>query len=181
MSVVFYTTLVGCRPIPAPQRELPDFALVAIVADGTQRPLAKRDLLGRVWIADFVFTRCAGPCPLLTANLSALRKRLPQDAGLLSFTVDPDHDSPAALAAYARKFGADGRWLFVTGPKAELTRLIKDGFLLPVAENAAAAPGERVAHSSKFALLDAQGRVRDWYDGDDPAALDRLVADAKRL
>ncbi|MDX6770515.1 MAG: SCO family protein [Elusimicrobiota bacterium] len=184
MSVVFYTaffSLGACRPAPPPQRELPDFALTATSAGGAPRPLTRADLRGRVWVADFVFTRCAGPCPLLTANMSALRKRLPAGTGLLSFTVDPDHDTPAVLAGYARQFDAGPQWLFVTGPKPALTALVRDGFLLPVVEDAKAAPGSRVTHSAKFVLLDAESRVRGWYDGDDYEALDRLVADARRL
>ena len=60
-------------------------------------------------------------------------------------------------------------------------RLVRDGFLLPVAQNAVAAPGERIAHSTKFVLIDARARVRGWYDGDDAVTLDKLAADAKKL
>jgi len=85
------------------------------------------------------------------------------------------------LTLYARKFNADPqRWFFLTGEKAELLRLVRDGFLLPVAENAASLPGERIAHSTKFVLIDAQGACA-LYDGDDAAALDKLAADAKKL
>lgn len=184
LSVVFYTAIfsaTACRPAPAPQRDLPDFALTAVTADGATRPLSRADLRGRAWVAGFVFTRCAGPCPLLTANMSALRKRLPAGAGLLSISVDPDHDKPAVLAAYAAKYSAGPEWLFVTGEKKALTALVRDGFLLPVVEDAKAEPGSRVTHSAKFVLLDAEARVRGWYDGDDEAALARLAADAARL
>jgi protein SCO1/2 len=96
--------------------------------------------------------------------------------------VDPDHDSPEVLTLYARKFSADPqRWFFLTGEKAELIRLVRDGFLLPIVENAAALPGERFTHSTKFVLIDAEGQVRGWYDGADDAALDKLAADARRL
>ncbi len=184
LSVMFYTAIFcasACRPAPPPQRELPDFALTAVTADGATRPLTRADLRGRIWAVDFVFTRCGGPCPMLTANMSALRKRLPAGAGLLSFTVDPDHDKAPALAAYAAKFSAGPEWLFVTGPKPALTALVRDGFLLPVVEDAKAEPGSRVTHSAKFVLLDADARVRGWYDGDDAASLERLAADAARL
>lgn len=184
LSVVFYTGLFclgACRPAPPPQRALPDFALTATTADGKTRPLTREDLRGRVWAVDFVFTRCAGPCPMLTANMSALRKRLPAGAGQLTFTVDPDYDTPERLAAYAKAFNAGPEWLFVTGPKPALTSLVRDGFLLPVVENERAAPGSRVTHSAKFVLLDAEANVRGWYDGDDAASLARLADDAKRL
>ncbi len=184
LSVVFCMTtflISGCSPAPKASRELPDFTLTAVTIDGTS-PFDRRTLRGRVWIADFVYTRCAGPCPMLTANMAGLQKRLPKSIGLLSFTVDPDHDSPEVLTLYARKFGADPqRWFFLTGEKSELIRLVRDGFLLPVVENAAALPGERFAHSTKFVLIDAAARVRGWYDGDDAASLDTLAADAKKL
>lgn len=171
----------GCGRAPAPVAALPEFSLTAVTADGTS-PLERRALLGRVWIASFVYTRCSGPCPMLTANMAGLQKRLPKEIGLLSFTVDPDHDSPEVLAPYARRFSADPqRWLFVVGDKAELLRLVRDGFKLAVAENAALEPGTRVAHSTKLVLLDKDARVRGWYDGDDAAALDRLASDAKAL
>ena len=171
----------GCAKAPAPLRALPDFALTAVTVDGTS-PLDLRALRGRVWIADFVYTSCAGPCPMLTANMAGLQKRLPKSVGLLSFTVDPDHDSPEVLAVYARKFGADPqRWFFVDGDKPALTKLFRDGFQIAVAESAVAEPGQNVAHTTKFVLLDGEGRVRGYYDGDDPAALDKLAADAKRL
>lgn len=184
-SVIFcivISLISACRPAPPPQRELPDFALSATSSDGKARPLRRASLLGRVWVADFVFTRCTGPCPILSARMARAQDRLPASVGLISFSVDPDHDTPSVLAAYAARYGADpARWLFVTGPKAEITRLVKDGFLLPVAENAAARPGERVAHSSRFVLIDAQARVRGWYDGEDEAALARLERDAAAL
>jgi len=144
MSAVFYIALFsfsGCSPAPKPQKELPDFALTAVTVDGTS-PFDRRALRGRAWIADFVYTRCAGPCPMLTANMAGLQKRLPKSIGLLSLTVDPDHDEPEVLTLYARKFKADPqRWFFLTGDKPELIRLVRDGFLLPIVESAAATPG----------------------------------------
>ena len=184
VSSVFYIVVMlisGCNPAPPPRRALPDFALTAVTVDGTS-PFDLRAMRGRAWIAGFVYTRCAGPCPMLTANMAALQKKLPKAIGLLSVTVDPDNDSPEVLTLYARKFGADPqRWFFLTGEKTELIRLVRDGFLLPVVENAAAAPGERVAHSTKLVLVDADARVRGWYDGEDQAALDALAADARKL
>lgn len=184
LSSVFYITfllLSGCTPAAKAPQELPDFALTAVTVDGTS-PFDLETLRGRAWVADFVYTRCAGPCPLLTANMAGLQRRLPAKVGLLSFTVDPDHDSPEVLTLYMKKFNADPqRWFFLTGDKTELIRLARDGFLLAVVENAAALPGERFAHSTKFVLIDARARVRGWYDGDDAASLDKLAADAQRI
>ncbi|MBI4060165.1 MAG: SCO family protein [Elusimicrobia bacterium] len=184
LRVIFYAATLlmpACAPEPKPLRALPDFALTAVTVEGTF-PFDLGALRGRARVANFVYTRCTGPCPMLSASMARLQKSLPESIGLLSFTVDPDHDSPKVLALYARKFEADPkRWFFLTGEKAELIRLARDGFLLPVVENAAATPGERFAHSTKFVLIDPEGRVRGWYDGDDAAALERLAADAKRL
>ena len=184
LSVVYSIVVLlisGCRPISPPSRELPDFTLTAVTADGSAR-FSRGALRGRIWIADFVFTRCSGPCPMLSANMAGLQKRASASIGLLSFSVDPDYDTPERLRAYARKFGADPRrWFFLTGEKAALARLVRDGFLLPVAENAAASPGQRVTHSTKFVLIDREARIRGWYDGEEPATLDKLAADAGRL
>ena len=184
LSTIFYMAVLliaGCSPAPKPVKALPDFSLTAVTVDGTS-PFDLRAMRGRAWIADFIFTRCTGPCPMLTANMAGLQKTLPKSIGLLSFTVDPDHDSPEVLTLYARKFSADPqRWFFLTGEKTELIRIVRDGFLLAVVENAAASPGERVTHSTKFVLIDAEGRLRGWYDGEDQASLDKLAADAKKL
>lgn len=184
LSVIFYIASIlisGCGKAPPPLRELPDFALTAVTVDGPS-PFDRRAMLGRAWVADFVYTRCAGPCPMLTANMAGLQKRLPKSIGLLSFTVDPDHDSPEVLNSYARDFRADAqRWFFVTGDKPALIKLFRDGFQIAAVENRDALPGQNVAHTTKFVLIDASGRIRGYYDGDDHAALDRLVEDASRL
>lgn len=184
LSVVLYIAtfvISGCARVPAPIRALPDFSLTAVTVDGTS-PLDLRALHGRAWIVDFVYTRCAGPCPMLTANMAGLQKRLPKSVGLLSFTVDPDHDSPEVLSVYARDFKADPqRWFFVTGEKPELVNLFRDGFQIAVAESATAPVGQNVAHTTKFVLLDGEGRIRGYYDGDDRDSLDKLAADASRL
>lgn len=187
-SVVFYiviSAISGCARSPqaaaAPPRPLPDFA-ATVVGERGAAPFSRADLLGRTWVVDFVYTRCQGPCPTLSANMSRLQKSLPDSVGLLSFTVDPDHDAPAVLARYARRFGADSRrWLFATGDKAALMKLYRDGFLIPVAESAAAAPGQNIAHTTTFVLLDRRARVLGYYDGEDASDLARLSAAAAAL
>lgn len=133
---------------------------------------------GRVWVADFIFTRCIGPCPMLSANMQALQSQLPKSVGLVSFTVDPDHDSPEVLNVYARKFSADPqRWFFVTGDKPALLRLFREGFQVAYDQDAAG----NISHATNFVLVDAEARIVRYYDGLDPADLDRLIADAKKL
>lgn len=146
-------------------------------------PLKRADLLGKVWVADFVFTHCTGPCPILSNNMALLQKKLPASVGLLTLTVDPDRDDPKALAAYAERFRADpSRWLFVTGKKGPLLELLIRGFKLPAVEDPKAESGQRVTHSTRFALIDAKGRIRGYFDGEDPdalVALERAIARVK--
>ncbi|MBI4370992.1 MAG: SCO family protein [Elusimicrobia bacterium] len=170
---------LGGAPSAGPR--LPDFQLTAVAGEKTA-PLSRAVLLGRPWAANFIYTRCAGPCPMLSARMASLQARLPKSVALISFTVDPDHDSPEILAGYARRFRADPkRWRFVTGKKSALLNLFRDGFHIAVAESASAPIGDNIAHSTKFVLVDAEGRLRGYYDGDDPASLDRLVSDASSL
>ena len=119
------------RPEPPPVLDpVPAFALVN--RDG--RPVQLRDLAGAPWIADFIFTRCPASCPLMTARMARLERELPRDLGLrlVSFTVDPERDTPAVLERYAESYKAPGRWLFLTGPKEEIYRLSRQGFKLGI-------------------------------------------------
>lgn len=172
----------SCYAPPPTFGELPDFSLTAVSSDGAPRPLRRADLLGRVWVADFVFTHCSGPCPVLSTNMGALQKKLPPSVGLLTLTVDPERDDAKVLSAYAGRYAAvAGRWLFVTGARDALLPLLIKGFKLPAVEDASAPSGRRVTHSTRFVLLDAKGRVRGYFDGEDEASLGELVAAARRL
>lgn len=160
---------------------LPDFRLEAATVTGV-KPLERKDLLGRPWIVDFIFTSCQGPCPLLSANMAGLQKDLPSGVGLLSLSVDPHHDSPQVLKNYAAKFAADpDRWFFATGDKARIYQLMRDGFKLAVREDPQAPAGFQITHSTKFVLLDPAANIRGYYDGEDPGALRRLKKDAASL
>lgn len=160
---------------------LPEFEMSA-VGPATETPFGRRDLLGKVWIADFVYTRCAGPCPLLTRRLSALSRRLPAGVGLLTVTVDPDGDSAQRLRAYAAAYGADARrWVFLRGSPADTYRLLYAGFRLPVSTDPRAPAGARVLHSTRLALIDRAGAVRGFYDGLSDADASAAAGDARRL
>lgn len=159
----------GLPPAPA-------FALV----DQDGRPLAREDLRGKVWIADFIFTRCAGPCPQMTAVMAGLQRELPACVRLISITVDPAHDTPETLARYARQAGADpARWSFLTGPVDVVRTLVRSGFHLAVDDTGD--PQSAVLHSEKFLLVDPRGNIRGYYDGLDEADLARLRGDARAL
>lgn len=164
-----------------PNSPLPDFQLVA-VTPAHFRKVTRQNFLGRPWVADFIFTRCGGPCPFLSSRMSQLQKILPDRVRLVSFTVDPDRDTPGVLQKYARRFSAQGdRWLFLTGPKDSLYGLLRNGFHLAIAEDAGAPEGFRVTHSTRFVLVDSLGRIQGYYDGNDPHSLEALRAEVGKL
>ncbi len=167
--------LCACAPPPLPDYgALPGFSLVA--QDGAA--FGSRQLAGSPWIADFIYTSCPGPCPALTARLASMQKALPAPVRLVSFTVDPERDTPRVLKDYAARFGADpARWRFLTGKRSELRALARDGFKVPVTD----AGGGLVGHTLKVALVDPALRVRGYYDGDDAASMGRLERDAAAL
>lgn len=164
---------------------LPDYGAVGEFAltERSGNPFTEKDLAGRPWVVNFFFTRCSGPCPILSTKMSGLQSEIPAEAGLLSITVNPEYDSPEMLARYASRFKPDpGRWFFVTGPREQVYDLIR-GRLLNAADKNPEARGEGDAfiHSQKFVLLDAAGRIRGFYDGEDEESTGRLVKDLRSL
>lgn len=163
-----------------PDAALPEFAMEAVEPAGT-RPFGRADMLGKVWIAGFVFTRCAGPCPLITARMSRVSAQAP-GASLLTVTVDPEGDTPRRLRAYARAWKADpARWVFLRGSLPETYRLLYEGFRLPLSVDPAASPERRATHSSRLVLVGRDGRVRGWYDALSDLENAALARDARRL
>jgi protein SCO1 len=158
---------------------LPPFRL----QDQNARPFGLDDLRGRSWIAAFIFTRCGGTCPLMTARMARLQPRLSAGTQLVSITVDPAHDTAAVLQTYAVDVHAGPQWHFLTGARDDLYRLATQGFKLEASEAEPHAPSDEgpFLHSSKLALVDASGRVRGYYDSGDDTAMERLTADARLL
>lgn len=157
---------------------LPDFELVE--RDGSTVTL--ESLRGKVWVADFVFTHCAGPCPLLSSKMSRLQKVVSDmdDVRLVSFSVDPERDTPEVLAEYSLRYNADpARWLFLTGQKEPLYRLVGEGFLLAVDDGGPDAG--LITHSTRFVLIDRQGHIRGYYDGAEPGTIEEIVPDIRLL
>ena len=171
---------IAGRPAPGPTADygpLPAFALI----DQAGAPMTLERLRGSVWIVGFVFTRCAGQCPLITSRMARLQRALAgePELHLVSFSVDPAHDTPEILAAYARRLGAGDRWHWVTGEPGAVASLARVGFRLGVSEDGTAE--EPITHSVRLALVDRAGRVRGFYDSTEDAAMQRLEADARRL
>lgn len=169
--------------------DAPEFALVNQVGD----TLRSADLHGMPWVASFVFTNCTGVCPLISQKMAQLRDSLDADGllgetvRLVSFSVDPARDTPAALREYASRFGGSPpeEWAFLTGRPPEAVRaMVQEGFKL----TATLPPGHehgggnyQVMHSPRLALIDAVGRVRGVYDITEPDAMERLRADLGAL
>lgn len=164
---------------------VPQFSLVT--HDG--RPLSQADLAGGIWIADFIFTRCGSLCPILSAQMAKLQTELARkglrSVRLVSFSVDPAHDTPVVLQEYAQRFRADpNRWLFLTGERAALHTLIGQGFHLAVAERApdvADDSADLITHSDRFVLVDRDLQIRGYYHGTDQDALEQLLRDLQKL
>jgi len=138
-------------------------------------------LAGKIWIADFIYTTCPGPCPMISSRMSELQKPLEKtDVHLVSFSVDPEKDTPEVLRGYAEKLQAEpARWDFLTGPKSTIYKLSHDGFKLAVSDGSDA-EGIPV-HSTRMVLVDRHGQIRGYYDAAEADAMTKLVADTNHL
>jgi len=162
---------------------VPPFALT----ERSGKTITNHDLSGKIWVADFIYTTCPGPCPLITAGMARIQDAVIRDpqVQLVSFTVDPQTDTPAVLAQYADKFRADpNRWWFLTGPEKPLYDLIQKGFFMVVQNNSGQPPQEgqyKVTHSTYLALVDGNGTLRGVYDGVSVDSRTDLLRDIKLL
>ena len=165
-------------PLPPPPvlGTVPDFRLV----DQTGAPFGPDRLKGRVWIADFVFTRCPDVCPRMTERLVGVHRALGERTDLVSVSVDPTYDTPERLAAFARANGAESpRWHFLTGDSQHVQEAVLRGF--NVAFSRESEDIATLTHGVHVVLVDGRGRIRGYYDSKDQDALERLVADARRF
>lgn len=168
-------TLADFGPVPA-------FSLT----ERSGKTIAVEDLHGKPWVGNFVFTRCAGPCPLLSMRMAEIQDDFLKNSNLqlVSFSVDPEYDTPAVLTEYAKRYDADpDRWYFLTGDSRRIFKLIVEGFHLAVEKNTDPnqKPGEQVNHSLSFVLVDADGRIRGYYAGNNLELLKKLRRDIKTL
>jgi protein SCO1/2 len=171
------------KPLEGLQRygSVPQFSLVE--RSGKTTTLA--DLRGSIWIADFIYTTCQDTCPMQTAEMAQLQEQWEDRAGLklVSFSVDPEKDTIEVLSRYADRYKADAqRWLFLTGAKEEISRLVQEGFRLSaVALSSEGNKDSVIMHSPRFVLIDKQAQIRGYYDSRDPQALQRLKNDLATL
>jgi len=143
--------------------------------------LSSETLRGKPWAVNLIFTRCPGPCRQLTGVMRKVQEGLgsPGMAGLISLTSDPDHDTPKVLSEYAAKVGADtNRWHFLTGPKADIRRLVTEEFLLVVQDKPEAqrqSEDDLFLHSTLIVIMDGRGRLRTAIEGLEPGAAERVL------
>ena len=160
---------------------VPDFALT----ERSGRTIGLAQLRGKVWIADFIYTTCTDTCPLQTAMMAKLQQEYAgkPEVQLVSITVDPERDTPQALALYADRHQADPeRWYFLSGRREPIMQLIQQGFYLAVAAIPSDTdPGGMIPHSPRFVLVDREARIRGYYDSRELEAFVRLKNDIDAL
>ncbi len=155
--------------------DAPQFALT----DQDGKPFSSEQLKGQVWVAAFIFTNCPGACPMMTQKMAALQQAVPaKNVKLVSFSVDPERDTPEVLKQYAKRAAADeSRWHFLTGKKEDMFAAAA-GMKL----SASPAQGEKpIQHAEYFLLVDSQGRIRGAYDSNRTEKLEELNRDAAKL
>jgi protein SCO1 len=168
--------LAGCHTEPALQVywQLPAFQLTA----QSGQPFDSKSLDGKIWVADFIYTTCPGPCPRMSSQMRGVQTATQStpDVKLVSITVDPKNDTPAALAAYATRYHADPtRWFFLTGEQSALNNICRNGFKLSDVDGS-------MVHSTRFVLLDRHSRVRGFYNpAEEDGALPHLLRDIRAL
>lgn len=163
------------RPLPA-YGAVPGFQLV----NQDAQSFGSQQLSGKIWIADFIFTTCPGPCPIISTRMSELQKPLAKsDVRLVSFSVDPETDTPEVLRVYADKLRKEPlRWDFLTGPRPVIYSLAGDGFKL----NAFTSDESGLpVHDTHFVLVDRRGNIRGYYDALAPDGVTKLLADTNHL
>ncbi|PYJ10039.1 MAG: hypothetical protein DMF06_07910 [Verrucomicrobia bacterium] len=164
-------------------RALPSLGMVPKfeLTNQDAQPFGSEQLDGKIWIADFIFTSCPGPCPIISTRMSELQRPLEKtDVHLVSFTVDPEKDTPEVLREYAEKLHVQPkRWDFLTGPRDTIHSLSRDGFKLGLSDGTEEDGGP--VHTTRFVLVDRHGTIRGYYDATAADAVTKLLADANHL
>lgn len=159
------------------------------LTDENGKDFLGESLKGKIYVADFFFTRCETICPKMSTELTRVQDTFSQneDVQFASFSVDPTHDTPEMLRMYAKKYDAKaGKWHFLTGTKSQIYPLAIKGYFIPVADaseydKAVKTPDETFIHSEKLILVDKEGHIRGFYDGTDKKDVDRLILEIRVL
>ncbi|MFZ4482732.1 MAG: SCO family protein [Chthoniobacterales bacterium] len=157
-------------------RAVPEFSLT----DQTGEAVSKDSLRGNIWIANFFFTRCQGPCPQLNARMAEMQKALAKAPGvkLVSVSVDPAHDTTEVLRKYGEEFQADpAKWKLLTGDPDVVKKLVREGFAQMLEDG----PDAQPVHGTIFLMVDGHGMVRGVYMLEDPELIPKMLLDAGNL
>jgi len=155
---------------------IPHFSYVNQYGDS----VTEKKLDGNIYVADFFFTTCPSICPIMQRNMLNVYNTFKGDAGvkIISYTIDPQHDSVTVLKKYADKLGiSDNTWWLLQGHKDETYQLAKS-YLVSVQEKN---PAGEYIHDGYFILIDKQKRIRGTYDGTKPDEVNHLIDDMKTL
>ena len=158
--------------------QVPAFTLT----ERSGQPFQSSSLQGKIWLADFFFTACPGPCLLMNARMADIGQALQRDHAdvrLVSFSIAPEADTPEVLRRYAKRFQAPGdRWSFLTGDRTTIYDLAHKAFLLPLIDNSQgqvnSADGEFI-HSTRISLVDRRGEVRGTFDSSAPEVTQKVL------
>lgn len=184
-SYPIYRSLNRILPPPLPiYYQVPEFSL----RNEFNKPFGTKDLVGKFYIANFMFTSCPTTCPALMEKMDKIQNRirgLGNKAAIVTFTVDPKHDTPDVLYKYARKRNSNPFiWNYLTGAEADLKKIVIDGFKVPMGNKEAIEKKLEtqtitlfdIAHTEKVVLVDNKGQVRGYY-GTNKLEMDRLMID----
>ena len=176
------TRRIGASPMVL--GTLPAFTLT----DQRGQPFGTRELTGKVWVADFIFTACQEACPLLSQKMAEVGRRarkLGPDFHLVSISVDPARDTPAALAAYGARYGANPiAWSFLTGPVDAIEAAVVGGFKVGMGREKTSGDGAgdfwQIFHGENLVLVDRQLHIRGYFPAT-PEGIDQLLEAAGRV
>jgi protein SCO1 len=160
-------------------KNLPDYETVPPfhMTDSEGHPFDSKELTGKVWVADFIYTNCPGPCPMMTSQMHRIEKKVKNesDVRLVSISVDPDRDTPPVLEAFANRFGGPTpQWFFLTGSPETVHLLAHDVFKV----------GDLIKtmdHSTKFMVVDKRGHLRGYYSTFDADGTQDMLRDIEAL
>jgi protein SCO1/2 len=189
LFLIVFAMVAASRFFAPPAKPLPVYGDVTnfSLSDQDGRMVSQADWRGQIRVVDLIFTRCLGPCPIVSATMAQLQAALPGSppVRLVSLTSDPAYDTPAELKKYGEKFGArPGIWTFLTGPKEMMRHLAMDELKLDMTDKPPAGretPVDLVIHSTRLVLLDQQGRIRGYFDGETTGCIPAILAAIRQL
>ena len=178
---VLIVLFLGCKKTPPLENygPVPDFKFET----HRNQSFTRNSMLGHTSVANFIFTRCRTICPVESMKMQRLLKKTVKTPSIAhySFSVDPTHDTPSVLADFAKQYGNDSRWHFITGD-SKLMRQTVEGALKISMEKRGEVDGiPDIVHGNHFVLIDAEAHIRGYYDSTDPSRMSQLADDAMAL